>query len=155
MYGWLEVSVVTLLKSNGDFTWENIDILKYKEEGAHFKAITRQILFEGNRDLPGQLRYFDIAPGGYSTLERHNHEHVVMVIRGAGKALIGAEVISLDRFDIVHIPPRTWHQFQPVGNDSLGFLCLVNKERDKPERPSKAELDEIKKSKAVAQFIKT
>jgi quercetin dioxygenase-like cupin family protein len=146
---------MTTLRHQGGFTWENVSVLKYKEEGTHFKAITRQILFDGNEDLPGQLRYFEVAPGGYSTLERHHHEHVVMVIRGAGKALIGAEVISLDRFDVVHIPPRTWHQFQPAANETLGFLCLVNVERDKPERPNEAQLHEIKSNAVVAQFIKT
>jgi quercetin dioxygenase-like cupin family protein len=146
---------MTLFKHDGNFFWKHVDVLKYKEEGTHFRAITRQILFDGNKDLPGQLRYFEVAPGGYSTLERHHHEHVVMVIRGAGKALIGADVISLDRFDVVYIPPRAWHQFQPTTNEPLGFLCLVNVERDKPERPNEAQLHEIKSNAVVAQFIKT
>jgi ribulose-bisphosphate carboxylase large chain len=30
------------------------------------------------------VRYFEIAPGGYSTLEKHEHEHVVIPIRGRG-----------------------------------------------------------------------
>jgi quercetin dioxygenase-like cupin family protein len=146
---------MTTFRHQGCFTWENVPVLKYKEEGTHFKDITRQILFEGSGDLPGQLRYFEIAPGGHSTLERHHHEHMVMVIRGAGKALIGAEVVSLDRFDVVHIPPRTWHQFQTTANEPLGFLCLVNIERDKPERPSEEQLHELKNSAVVRQFIKT
>jgi quercetin dioxygenase-like cupin family protein len=145
---------MTTLKHKAGFTWENVSVLKYKEEGTHFKAITRQILFDGNKDLPGQLRYFEIAPGGHSTLERHDHIHAVMIIRGSGKALIGAEVISLDRLDVAHIPPRTWHQFQATASEPLGFLCLVNVERDKPERPNEEQLHEIMSNVIVAQFIK-
>lgn len=142
-------------KHQGDFTWKNVPILKYKEEGTHFKDITRQILFDGSDDLKGQLRYFEIAPNGHSTLERHEHVHVVMIIQGSGKALVGTEVIALEKFDVVHIQPQTWHQFQATNNEPFGFLCLVATERDKPERPGKAELDELRKNPAVAQFIKT
>ncbi len=143
-----------LNKHNGDFTWEHVPVLDYKEEGTHFRAVTRRILFEGSEDIPGQLRYFEIAPGGHSTLERHAHEHVVMIIRGKGKALIGSEVAQLDTFDVLHIPSSTWHQFQATTREPLGFLCIVNVERDRPERPDRAALDEIRKNDVAARFIK-
>jgi len=145
---------MTVLKHTGDFAWEHVNLLKYKEEGTHFKSVTRQILFGGSKNLPGELRYFEIAPGGHSTLERHEHLHVVIIIRGNGMALVGTDVVSLDLFDVVHIPSRTWHQFQATAEEPLGFLCLVNTDRDRPERPGKADLNEMKKTPAVAQFIK-
>ena len=56
-----------------DFRWDGVDLLPYKEdERALFKAITRQTLFS-DPDLDGELRYFEVAPGGFSTLERHEH----------------------------------------------------------------------------------
>ncbi len=143
-----------LNKHNGDFTWKNVPMLDYKEEGTHFRAVTRQILFDGTKNLHGQLRYFEIASGGYSTLERHTHEHVVMIIRGKGKALVGQEVLLLDSFDVVYIPPNTWHQFQAIEQKPFGFLCIVNVERDRPERPDRAALDEIRKNDVAARFIK-
>ena len=30
----------------------------------------------------------------------------------------------------------TWHQFRATGGEPLGFLCLVRRERDKPQRPT-------------------
>jgi hypothetical protein len=58
-------------RHDGSFHWEGVDVLQYKQEGAApFKDVTRQVLFE-MRDLPAQLRYFEVAPGGYTTLERH------------------------------------------------------------------------------------
>jgi mannose-6-phosphate isomerase-like protein (cupin superfamily) len=145
---------MSVFRHNGDFTWKQVEVLKYKEEGTHFKAVTRHILFDGNKDLPGQLRYFEIAPGGHSTLERHEHIHVVMIMRGKGTALVGSDVAPVGLFDVIHIPPRTWHQFQSTKSESLGFLCFVNVDRDKPERPGKQDLDAIKSSEIVAQFIK-
>ena len=74
-------------KTDGTFRWEGVDVREYKQEGsAPFKDVTRQILFEPE-GLPAQLRYFEVAPGGRTTLERHEHVHAVMVIRGTGRAL--------------------------------------------------------------------
>jgi quercetin dioxygenase-like cupin family protein len=146
---------MTTVKHQGDFIWEQVSVLKYKEDGTHFKDITRQILFEGNADLPSQLRYFEIASGGHSTLEQHAHLHVVMIIKGTGKALVGSEVIVLKQFDVVHIPSHTWHQFRATNNESFGFLCLVPVERDKPKQPNEAELKAIKTNPAVTEFIKS
>ncbi len=74
---------------DGDYRWDAVERLKYKEEGsAPFKDITRQVLFE-QPDHAAQLRYFEIAPGGYSTLERHQHTHAVLILRGRGSVSIG------------------------------------------------------------------
>ena len=59
-----------------DFGWENVPVLAYKE-GGPYKGVTRQILFEGQEALPAQWRYFEVEPGGHSTLERHEHIHYV------------------------------------------------------------------------------
>ena len=73
-----------------DFAWEGVARLPYKEaDGVPFKAISRQTLFSDTR-LSGELRYFEIEPGGFSTLERHAHMHGVMILRGGGQCLIGA-----------------------------------------------------------------
>jgi len=146
---------MTIKKHKKNFTWQNVDVLKYKEEGSHFVNITRQILFDGEKDLPAQLRYFEIAAGGHSTLERHAHLHVVMIIRGSGSALVGDTVSHLDCFDVVHIPAHAWHQFRATDNTEFGFLCIVNVERDRPERPTKMQVDEMKRKKELAEFIKS
>jgi quercetin dioxygenase-like cupin family protein len=130
-------------RQNGQFTWDGVEIHPYKEEGTHFKSIHRQTLFKGDAELPVEFRYFEIGPGGHSTLERHDHQHIVMVIRGEGQVLIGEEISSIRQFDVVHIPPQTWHQFQATQDCHLGFLCVVNQERDKPHRPDEGELDQI------------
>lgn len=135
------------------YTWEDVEVLAYKSEGvAPFKGVTRQVLFN-DPQLAAQWRYFEVAPGGHTTLERHQHVHAVMVIRGRGACLVGQEIHSIGLHDLIHIPPMTWHQFRASENEPLGFLCLVNAERDRPELPGPEELRALRQNPAVAEFI--
>lgn len=140
-------------ESQPGFRWDEVDLLAYKEEGAApFKSITRQILFQ-RPELGCELRYFEIDAGGYSTLERHEHVHAVMILRGSGRCLVGDDVRAIRERDLVFIPPLTWHQFRATNDEPLGFLCMVNAERDKPQLPTAVDLHELKKSPAVAAFL--
>lgn len=140
-------------ESQPGFRWDEVDLLAYKEEGAApFKSITRQILFQ-RPELGCELRYFEIDAGGYSTLERHEHVHAVMILRGSGRCLVGEEVRAVRERDLVSIPPLTWHQFRATNDEPLGFLCMVNAERDKPQLPTDGDLGKLKKSPAVAAFL--
>ena len=132
-------------KHDGTFHWDGVDVLAYKQEGsAPFKDVTRQVLF-GGPGLPVQLRYFEVAPGGWTTLERHEHVHNVMVIRGHGRCLIGDQPHELKVNDLVSVPPLTWHQFLAAPDAPLGFLCLVASDRDRPQLPTAEELGKLGK----------
>ena len=44
------------------FRWAEVELKRYKEEGAaRFRDVTRQTLFR-RPDLRGELRYFEVAP---------------------------------------------------------------------------------------------
>lgn len=144
-----------IVKYSGDYKWEDVAVLDYKETGTNFKSITRQVLFDGLGDLPCQLRYFEVQAGGYSSLERHVHVHAVMILRGAGQVFLGDNIYSIAEHDVITIPPRTWHQFQANTDSPLGFLCLVNVERDKVQLPTREDLAELGKNPKVAAFIKS
>src|SRR6266851_24986 len=134
---------IIVRRHDGSFHWEGVDVLAYKQEdSALFKDVTRQVLFE-NDSLPAQLRYFEVAPGGWTTLERHEHVHAVMVIRGRGKALVGDQAFPIRVHDLVSVPPMTWHQFHAAPEEPLGFLCLVAAQRDRPQLPAAHEVEEI------------
>src|SRR5690242_8668613 len=131
-------------KHRGDFQWQGVNVLAYKQEGdAPFRDVTRQVLFEPP-GLGAQLRYFEVAPGGWTTLERHEHVHAVMVIRGRGECLVGDKPYPLEVNDLVNVPPMTWHQFRAAPDEPLGFLCLVPSERDRPQLPTKEEAERLK-----------
>jgi S-methyl-1-thioxylulose 5-phosphate methylthiotransferase len=130
-------------RHHGDFHWDAVEVLRYKQDGAApFKDVTRQVLFD-NSDPPAQLRYFEVAPGGWTTLERHEHVHAVMVIRGRGQCLVGDKAYDIATHDLVSVPPLTWHQFRAGADEPLGFLCLVASERDRPQLPAEGEAQEI------------
>jgi quercetin dioxygenase-like cupin family protein len=136
-----------------DFRWDGVEMRPYKEdERALFKTITRQVLFS-DPNMAGELRYFEVAPGGYSTLERHEHMHAVLILRGSGHCMVGAEVKSLDTRDLVTVPPMTWHQFRATKGEPLGFLCMVDAERDKPQLPSADDIARMSADPDVAAFL--
>jgi mannose-6-phosphate isomerase-like protein (cupin superfamily) len=137
-----------------DYRWEGVDLLPYKEDGTIFKDVTRQILFPGGFDLPVELRYFEVGIDGHSTLERHEHAHLVVVNRGSGKVMVKDRVYDVGLNDVVHIPPMTWHQFRATNGEPLGFLCVVSTERDRPQRPDPAEFEELSQLDEVGEFIR-
>lgn len=137
-----------------NFRWNGVDVLPYKEDQrALFKGVTRQVLFR-DPEQESELRYFEVAPGGFSTLERHHHTHSVLILRGRGRCLVGREVRQLDTNDLVAVPPMTWHQFRATEREPLGFLCMVNSTRDKPQLPSAEDLAALEADATVAAFLR-
>jgi quercetin dioxygenase-like cupin family protein len=136
-----------------NFRWEAVAHQPYKQDGsAPFKDISRQVLFHEDA-LNCELRYFEMDAGGFSTLERHEHAHAVMILRGRGECLVGDEVREIKQFDLVSIPGWKWHQFRAASNEPLGFLCMVNVMRDRPQLPSEGELAALMSIPAIARFL--
>ena len=141
-------------RHHGDFTWEEVPVLASTQDGtAPVRDVTRQVLF-ADADLGCQLRYFEVAPGGHSTLERHEHVHAVMIVRGAGRALVGEQVMSVALNDLVHVPALSWHQFRADADTPLGFLCMVNAQRDRPQLPDATALAQLRAQPEVGEFIR-
>jgi quercetin dioxygenase-like cupin family protein len=147
-----------LREFQADYRWDGVAVHPYKDAGdkdggsAPFRAISRQVLFSGD-DMASELRYFEMAAGGYSTLERHQHAHAVMILRGHGHCLLGNEVRPVKPFDLISIPGWTWHQFRATEGEPLGFLCMVNRDRDKPQLPTEQEFSALAANPEVAAFL--
>jgi len=149
----MDIETPTPFRAFHEYRWDGVACLPYKEDGtAPFKAISRQVLFAEPK-LGCELRYFEIAAGGYSTLERHEHMHAVMILRGHGQCLVGEEVRRVGPFDLVTIPHWTWHQFRATDDEPLGFLCMVNVTRDRPQLPTEQELTALKANPVIAAFL--
>lgn len=145
----------TFRPARAGLRWQGVELLAYKPEGsAPFRDITRQLLFRSD-GLACELRYFEIAAGGHSTLERHEHEHAVMILEGSGACLVGDAVRTVSRHDLVAIPAHAWHQFRAGEAGPLGFLCMVNVERDRPQLPTAADLETLRRDPVVAAFIRS
>jgi quercetin dioxygenase-like cupin family protein len=149
----MDIEQQTQFRAFQDYRWDATACQPYKEDGAApFKAISRQVLF-AEAQLGCELRYFEMASGGYSTLERHEHMHAVMILRGQGRCLVGDEVRQVKQFDLVTIPSLAWHQFRATEGEPLGFLCMVNALRDRPQLPTAEELEALQANPAIAAFL--
>ncbi len=71
------------------------------------------------------VRYFEIAPGGASSLDTHAHDHGVVILRGRGTVRLGGERHAVGVGDVVYVSPGDVHQFESTGPEPLGFLCVV------------------------------
>jgi mannose-6-phosphate isomerase-like protein (cupin superfamily) len=144
----------TIHRKAKEYRWEGVDELPYKEDArALYKSITRQVLFS-DPEMQGELRYFEMAPGGFSTLERHQHMHAVLILRGRGHCLVGDAVRPIETRDLVTVPPMTWHQFRATKGEPLGFLCMVNATRDKPQLPTAEDLSKLAANAEIAAFLR-
>ena len=78
----------------------------------------------------------------------------MLILRGGGRALVGEEVHDVAPFDLVYVPPMTWHQFRADGDAPLGFLCLVACDRDRPIRPGEEDLDALRDHPVIGGFLR-
>lgn len=125
-----------------EYEWEGKEKHRYKTEGGGFRDIHRiSLLGEELTDLNFHTRYFEIAPGGYSSLEQHRHPHSVVVIRGSGSVVLDDELLDIGLHDVVCIAPDTLHQFHADRGEKLGFLCMVDRYRDKPALPDRETIE--------------
>lgn len=121
-------------KHKGDFTWQGIRTEKYKDKGSHWAGVIRRVLIGNhNESAKFNLRYFEISPGGFTSFEKHKHEHVVVGIKGKGEILCEEKKYELNFLDTIYMAPDTPHQLSNPFNEPFGFFCIVNAKRDKPK----------------------
>lgn len=143
------------IQYQGDGSWEGVETKLYKTEGSGFKDILRrQILGPETKDTGFELRYFEIKSGGYSSLEIHDHTHTVIIMQGRGRAILGNRVVDVRPQDVCHTGPGEVHQFQANQGETLGFYCMVHKDRDRPRIPTDAELELLRKNPELAAAIR-
>jgi len=119
-------------------------------------AVVRQTLVGGRKDEScaagpsSEVRYFTVPPGAVTRLEKHEHEHFVIVGHGIGHAIVGRSVTEIRLHDVVYVAPWEPHQFVNKGDESFGFFCIVPAARDFSQELSSEELDELMRSPAGA-----
>lgn len=126
-------NVSKLFRHLGNFDWSHIEPSEYKTDDGSFQGVSRRVFVGERGESPlFHTRYFEVTEGGYTTLEQHLHEHVVIVLRGEGVALVGERRVKLGFGDVLYVAPDEVHQLSNSGKEPFGFLCIVNAERDRP-----------------------
>jgi quercetin dioxygenase-like cupin family protein len=113
------------------FAYPQVEMTTYKDEPGTWVAVTRRVLHT-EAETKFETRYFELAPGGYTSFEKHGHEHVVVVLRGQGRVRLGDEWSDLVSGDSVRVSGMTPHQFVNPTEEPFGILCIVDRERDRP-----------------------
>jgi quercetin dioxygenase-like cupin family protein len=134
--------------------WEGVEPEGYVS-GERSKVV-RYTLVGGRKASPSdpgpelEVRYFEVPPGAVTRLEKHEHEHFVIVGEGAAEAIVGEDVREVRARDVVYVAPLQPHQFVNRGTATFGFFCIVTAHRDIAQMLEGAELDALLASPAGA-----
>lgn len=139
------------------YTWKDVTRKEYKDDSSCYKGVHRYSLL-GERDdeqqLNFQTRYFEIDSDGYTSFEYHRHPNSVVIIRGSGTVILGDSLHDIDLHDVVYIAPDTLHQFHADKGVPLGFICIVDRYRDRPAQPDQDYIAKMIRSPEVKKKIK-
>lgn len=126
-----------ILKFLPQFRWEGREVTVYKQAtGLPFAHVDRmELIGKFGESTAFDIRYFEIAPGGYSSCEKHFHTHVIIPIRGVGQLECQGATMALETMDIAYVPPLAVHQLTNISSEPFGFLCIVDHDRDTPMAP--------------------
>ena len=72
-----------------------------------------------------EMRYFELGAGTLTSLDQHPYEHEVFIVRGRGKLFVDSREYTLRPGDAMLIQPNEVHQLGQVGDEPLGFICIV------------------------------
>ena len=127
----------SLLPVSDDFSWTARADQRYKaSQDLPFRGVRRvELVGKQGEPCSFELRYFELEPGGYTSLEKHVHTHVLIGARGRGLVVMDQERLALKPDDIAYVAPLQVHQLRNEGEEPFGFYCIVDKDRDRPVAP--------------------
>lgn len=107
-------------------TWQypQVPVTEYRSDAS--ADITKQVLVgkaDGAKDFI--VRYFTVPPGGKTAYDQHPHQHGVVVVQGKGRVMLNDAWHELNTGDSVFTDSNEIHQFEAVGNEPLGFICVI------------------------------
>jgi len=131
-------SIHHFIGSENAYDWDDVVKLEYADGPA--KGASGKIMI-GNQEGASHFvfRYFRIEPGGYSTIDdTHAHDHGVLILHGRALAHFGGKVEEVGPRDVLYFEPWMPHHLVTLGDEPLGFLCVI------PNKKMLAELEEKK-----------
>jgi mannose-6-phosphate isomerase-like protein (cupin superfamily) len=132
--------------------WEGVEAQGYRPGAA--VGVTRHTIVGQRKQDPNEpgpqteVRYFEVQPGACTRLEKHEHEHYVIVRRGFGHAIVGDSVSEIGPGDVVYVGPLELHQFLNRADEPFGFFCIVATHRDYVQEPNSDDLAQLADSAA-------
>lgn len=119
--------------------WQGVDRQVYKDEPGTWEGVSR-FTFSPTALTQFEMRFFEVEAGGYTSLEEHEHEHCVFIVSGRGEVWLEEKWQELAPGDFVQVKGWQTHQFKASPTESLGFVCVVDRVRDRPQVKSSCDL---------------
>lgn len=119
-------------QEGADWRWEDVNV-----EGYTTNKATKQVLIGEKEGAPNFImRYFTIPPRSFSSLDRHEREHGVMIMHGRARVMLGERFEEVGPGDVVFIPGWEQHQFENLTDEPFTFLCIVPPMPKKTDAPT-------------------
>ncbi len=84
-----------------------------------------QLIGEAEGARQYRVRYFEVPPGGRTARERHPHDHGVVIVSGRARVTLGEQTHEVGEGDAVYVAGEELHCFEALGDQPLGFVCVV------------------------------
>jgi quercetin dioxygenase-like cupin family protein len=95
-------------------------------DAADVVGVSAKVLVGPGEGAPNyRLRYFRVEPGGNTSLDQHAHDHGVLILHGRATVRLGEQQVVAGPRDVVYVPGNEVHQFSALGDEPLGFLCVI------------------------------
>jgi S-methyl-1-thioxylulose 5-phosphate methylthiotransferase len=105
-----------------DGSWEGVAPQPYGDaEGME----RHELIGEADGAPHYRVRYFHVPAGERTTLERHAHDHGVVIEHGRARVTLGDAVHELGPGDVVYVGGDELHSFEAIGGEPLGFICVA------------------------------
>lgn len=124
------MSVVHRFKGQADqdqYAWDGVEPLLINTEEVH--DVMKHVLVGPNDGAPTFIiRYFNVPPGEKTFYDQHPHEHGIVILNGKARVQINDDFYDLGPLDSVFISGMDIHQLTNIGEQSLGFICVIKRQ---------------------------
>jgi quercetin dioxygenase-like cupin family protein len=105
--------------------WEGVGAQGYVGDPALAGVEKHELIGRADGAPHYRVRYFHVPAGGRTALERHPHDHGVVIERGRARVTLGDEVHEVCAGDVVYVAGDELHCFEALGAEPLGFICVA------------------------------
>ncbi len=114
--------------AKGEYSWEGVTPKEYNNENV--QGVLKYVLVGPEDGAPNFIiRYFHVPVGQNTVYDQHPHEHGVVILHGKAKVQVNDDFYELEPFDSIFISGNDIHQFTNIGDEPMGFICVI-KRRD-------------------------
>ncbi len=89
------------------------------------EKISKQVLISAEEAPNFAMRRFIIEAGGFMPLHSNSVEHEQFCLAGKAEVVIGDEIFTVKKDDVVFIPASIPHSYKTLSEEAFEFLCLV------------------------------